>query len=288
MIEGRPSRTALRVALRRAAHQLFDSPKVLEDPLAVRIVGREAAGSLSSIADRLSPPARYMRAFMAVRARFAEDELAFAVRRGVTQFVILGAGLDTFAYRNPFPNVRVFEVDHPATQEWKRQRLRAENIVIPESVTYAPVDFNSQTLADGLSAAKFQADKPAFFSWLGVTMYLDNHTVLDTLQFIHTMHAENGVVFDYTVPRHLLNRVGKLVFDAITSRVAKIGEPFRGFFVPAELEAALKQIGYRHIEDLNSDAINARYFANRTDNLKVAGAMGRLCHAGSSDEMQPG
>ncbi len=279
MIEGRPSRTAMRVALRRAAHQLFDSPKVLEDPLAVRIVGREAAGSLSAIADRLSPPARYMRAFMAVRARFAEDELALAVRRGTTQFVILGAGLDTFAYRNPYPNLRVFEVDHPATQEWKRQRLHAENIAIPESVTYAPVDFNSQTLADGLHAANFQADKPAFFSWLGVTMYLDNRTVLDTLRFIHTMSPENGVVFDYTVPRHLLNTVGKLVFDAITSRVAKIGEPFRGFFVPAELEAALKQIGYRHIEDLNSDALNARYFANRTDNLKVAGAMGHLCHA---------
>src|SRR5579862_5684051 len=116
MIEGRPSRTAMRVALRRAAHQLFDSPKVLEDPLAVRIVGREAAASLSGLTDRLSPPARYMRAFMAVRARYAEDELVLAVRRGVTQLVILGAGLDTFAYRNPFPNLRVFEVDHPATR----------------------------------------------------------------------------------------------------------------------------------------------------------------------------
>ena len=279
MIEGRPSRTALRVATRRAAHQLFDSPKVLDDPLAVRIIGREIAGSLSRIADRLSPSARYMRAFMAVRARFAEDELAHAVRRGVSQFVILGAGLDTFAYRNPFPNVRVFEVDHPATQEWKRQRLHAESIAIPESVTYAAVDFNTQTLADGLRAANFQSDSPAFFSWLGVTMYLDDQTVLDTLRLIHAMHAENGVVFDYTVPRHLLNTMGKLVFDAITRRVAAAGEPFRGFFVPNELSAALQQIGYRHIEDLESPAINARYFANRRDNLKVAGAMGRLCCA---------
>jgi methyltransferase (TIGR00027 family) len=279
MIEGRPSRTALRVATRRAAHQLFDTPKVLEDPLAVRIIGREVAGSLSSIADRLSPSARYMRAFMAARARYAEDQLADAVHRGVTQFVILGAGLDTFGYRNPYPNLRVFEVDHPATQEWKRQRLRAESITIPDSVTYAAVDFNTQTLADGLHAAKFQAAEPAFFSWLGVTMYLEPQTVLDTLRLIHTMSPENGVVFDYTVPRHLLNTVGKLVLDAIMSRVAAAGEPFRGFFVPAELSAALTQIGYRHIEDLDSPAINARYFANRADNLKVAGAMGRLCHA---------
>ena len=281
MIEGRPSRTALRVATRRAAHQLFDSPKVLDDPLAVRIIGREVAGSLNRIADRLSPSARYMRAFMAVRARYAEDQLALAVRRGTTQFVILGAGLDTFAYRNPFPNLRVFEVDHPATQEWKRSRLHAENIAIPDSVTFAPVDFNTQTFADGLRAANFQADQPAFFSWLGVTMYLDANTVLDTLRLIHTMHPENGVVFDYTVPRHLLNTMGRLIFDAITRRVAAAGEPFRGFFIPAELSAALTEIGYRHIEDLDSAAINARYFANRSDNLKVGGAMGRLCCARS-------
>jgi methyltransferase (TIGR00027 family) len=279
MIEGRPSRTALRVATRRAAHQLFDEPKVLEDPLAVRIIGREVAGSISRIADRLSPSARYMRAFMAVRARYAEDELALAVRRGASQFVILGAGLDTFAYRNPFANLRVFEVDHPATQEWKRQRLHAENIAIPDSVTYAPVDFNSQTLADGLRAANFQSDEPAFFSWLGVTMYLENRTVFDTLRFIHSMSPENGVVFDYTVPRHLLNTMGKLILDAIMKRVAAAGEPFRGFFAPTELDAALREIGYGHIEDLNSEAINARYFANRTDNLRVAGAMGRLCRA---------
>jgi methyltransferase (TIGR00027 family) len=279
MIQGRPSRTAQRVALRRAAHQLFDTPKVLEDPLAVRIVGREAAASISRLADRLSPTARYMRAFMAARARYAEDELALAVRRGVTQFVVLGAGLDTFAYRNPYANLRVFEVDHPATQEWKRQRLAAENIAIPDSVTYAAIDFNTQTLADGLHAANFQADKPAFFSWLGVTMYLEPQTVLDTLRLVHTMSPENGIVFDYTVPRHLLNTVGKLILDAIMNRVAAAGEPFRGFFVPSELSAALSQIGYRHIEDLDSAAVNARYFANRTDNLKVAGAMGRLCCA---------
>ena len=279
MIEGRPSSTAQRVALRRAAHQLFDNPKVLEDPLAVRIVGREAAANISKIYDRYTPPARYMRAFMAARARYAEDELALAVRRGVTQFVVLGAGLDTFAYRNPFPNLRVFEVDHPATQEWKRQRLAAEGIAIPDSVTYAAVDFNHQTLSDGLHAADFQADQPAFFSWLGVTMYLEPQTVLDTLRLIHTMNAENGIVFDYTVHRHLLNTMGKLILDAIMRRVAAAGEPFRGFFAPPELEASLKEIGYTHIEDLNSDAINARYFANRTDKLKLLGSAARLLSA---------
>jgi len=105
-----PSRTAFRVAMRRAAHQVFDDPKVLDDPLAVPILG-----PVELDADR-----SYVRAFMAARSRFAEDHIAEAVRKGVQQCVILGAGLDTFAYRNPFPELRVMEVDHPATQDWKR------------------------------------------------------------------------------------------------------------------------------------------------------------------------
>lgn len=276
MIQGRPSRTALRVAMRRAAHQITDDPKVLDDPLAVQIVGREAASTLPAISDRFSPAALYMRAFMAARARFAEDELALAVARGVTQFVILGAGLDTFAYRNPFRNLRVFEVDHPATQEWKRQRLAAGNIAIPDSVTYAAVDFNTQTLADGLRAADFQSEQPAFFSWLGVTMYLATDTVLTTLRLVHAMSPQNGIVFDYTVPRSSLKFTEKMIFDTIARRVAATGEPFQGFFDPADLTAKLQEIGYTHIEDLDTAKINARYFANRTDKFRVAGAMGHL------------
>src|ERR1700733_540394 len=144
MQEARPSRTAMRVAMRRGAHQLFDHPKVLEDPIALPIIGSEASAKLE--ADRSkhqSRVARNLRAFLVARSRFAEDELARAVGRGVRQYVILGAGLDTFAYRNPYTDlaVRVFEVDHPATQEWKRKKLAEEGIAIPPSVTYAPVDF---------------------------------------------------------------------------------------------------------------------------------------------------
>jgi methyltransferase (TIGR00027 family) len=274
--EGEPSRTAWGAAVHRAVHPLLDDPVLFNDPLALRILGVDREAVLAEAA-----PRSRLRLFVALRHRTADDTLAAAYLRGTRQCVVLGAGLDTIAYRNRHADLRVFEVDHPATQEWKRQRLAAENIAIPSSVTYAAVDFNTQTLADGLRAANFQADQPAFFSWLGVTMYLEPQTVLDTLRLIHTMHAENGIVFDYAVQRHLLNTMGKLIFDAITSRVAKAGEPFRGLFVPSELNAAISQIGYRHIEDLDSPAINGRYFANRTDNLKVAGAMGRLCCARS-------
>src|SRR5580658_8858725 len=175
MIEARPSRTALRVAMRRAAHQLFDSPKVLDDPIAVRIIGTGALEQLE--AGRLREAtglARGLRAFMAARSRYAEDALARSVGRGARQYVVLGAGLDTFAYRNPYGEsaLRVFEVDYPATQEWKRQQLEEARIAVPQSVTYVPVDFERQTLREGLQLARFDSTKPTFFSWLGVTMYL--------------------------------------------------------------------------------------------------------------------
>src|SRR5271156_5499991 len=190
MIEARPSRTALRVAMRRAAHQLFDSPKVLDDPIAVRIIGPRALEKLEAGRFREATGlARGLRAFMAVRSRYAEDALARSVGRGAKQYVVLGAGLDTFAYRNPYgeSTLRVFEVDFPATQEWKRQCLAAAGISIPSSVTYAPVDFERQTLPEGLQQAGFDPQKAAFFSWLGVVMYLTEQTVMSTLGFIASL-----------------------------------------------------------------------------------------------------
>jgi methyltransferase (TIGR00027 family) len=111
---------------------------------------------------------------LAARSRYAEDELHTAIKRGIQQYVVLGAGLDTFAYRNPYPQdvLHVFEVDHPATQIWKRTRLEEAGITIPRTLTFTPVDFEIQTLEDGLRRAGFDTSKAAFFSWLGVTMYL--------------------------------------------------------------------------------------------------------------------
>lgn len=137
MKQGRFSRTAHKVAIRRAAHQLFDQPKVLDDPLAVPIIGAEAAEKLCASPREGKPPfARAFRAFMVARSRYAEDQLAKAVEQDVAQYVVLGAGLDTFAYRNPdSTNLRVFEVDHPATQAWKLERLQAAGIAIPQSLS---------------------------------------------------------------------------------------------------------------------------------------------------------
>lgn len=275
MREDRPSTTALRVAVRRAAHQLLDSPRVFEDPLALAIIGTEQAAKLSTPEESENRASRF-RAFMAVRSRFAEDELARAVAWGTRQYVILGAGLDTFAYRNPFPDLRVFEVDHPATQAWKRHRLEAAAIALPESLTFVPVDFQKQTFVDGLRGAGFELREAAFFSWLGVTPYLPSETVLATLKSIVSLSPQNGVAFDFAVPRSSLDQRSHAGFDFLASRVAAAGEPFQGFFEPAELVRQLGDMGFGHIEDLDADAINARYFKDRQDGLRVSGALGHL------------
>ena len=269
----------MRVAMRRAAHQIFDRPQVLEDPLAVPIIGPEAAAKLASEEQRYGQRiGRSIRAFMAARSRYAEDQLALAIARGARQYVILGAGLDTFAYRNPYPEdtLRIFEVDYPATQEWKRQQLAKASIPIPSSVVHAPVDFERQTLPAGLAEAGFDAGKATFFSWLGVVMYLTEETTMATLEFIASTPKGGGVAFDFAVPRESLNWMGRLALDGISRRVAAAGEPFRTFFDPRALSERLTTIGFHSVENLGTEEINARYFKDRDDGLRVGGNLGRL------------
>jgi methyltransferase (TIGR00027 family) len=283
MQEAQPSRTAMRVALRRAAHQLFDRPLVFDDPLALAIIGSTAAAALRNDPDAEHGRfARSLRAFMAVRSRIAEDALARAVCRGATQYVVLGAGLDTFAYRNPYPALRVFEVDYPATQEWKRRMLGEASIAIPSSLTFAPVDFERQTLAGGLALAGFDAHAPSFFSWLGVTMYLSDEAIASTLALVASTPDGGGLAFDYAVPRSSLGFMERLAFDAVARRVEAAGEPFRTFFDPAELRARLAQLGFTAIEDLGGDELNARYFSSRVDGLRVGG---RLAHVMAAERL---
>jgi methyltransferase (TIGR00027 family) len=274
----RPSATAQRVAMRRAAHQLLDDPKVFDDPVALRIIGKESALALQADPGQfettlLSP---YLRAFMAARSQYAEDELALGVRRGVRQYVVLGAGLDTFAYRNPHPEamLQVFEVDHPATQTWKQARLEETGITLPADLTFVPVDFETQTLAEGLRGTGYDAGKVTFISWLGVTPYLTTEAVMETLRFIASAPAGSGVVFDYAISPSLLTAAQRSVFDALARRVASAGEPWQTFFDPGILTRDLRAMGFRYVEDKGPEELNARYFKNRKDGLRV----GSLSH----------
>ncbi len=279
MQEGNFSRTAQRVAIRRAAHQLHDHPRVLDDPLALRIIGPEAAQDLRANPKEHHAFSRAFRAFMAARSRYAEDELTQAVSKGVAQFVILGAGLDTFAYRNPHPELHVFEVDHPATQAWKRQQLSEAGIPIPKSLTFVPVDFERETLQAELQRFGLNFNAPAFFSWLGVVPYLTRQACMSTLSLIATMPAESGVVFDFAVDPALLNAGQREALDALSRRVAAAGEPFQLFFDPAKLRNDLTGLGFHRTELLQGAQINERYFKDRADGLLVRGGLGHLMSA---------
>jgi methyltransferase (TIGR00027 family) len=252
MESGRPSRTAFAAAMHRAAHQLADGGRLFEDPYAVPIVGVPES-------DILARSNRVMRYFIAARSRFAEDHLARAYARGVRQLVVLGAGLDTFAYRNPYPDLQVFEVDHPSTQAWKRERLSEAGIAIPSSAHYVPVDFEHQSLAAELRLP----DGPAFYLWLGVVPYLTSEAITATLNVV-AARPGNEVVFDYADPPESLSPRGRAAPLERARRVASIGEPWRTYFTPDALAADLHERGLTDIEDLGPAQLAAIYL-NRTD-----------------------
>lgn len=274
MQDGRASRTASRVALRRASHQLIDRPLVFEDPLALKIIRSDAAEQLSANPARFERGmfSKYLRAFLAVRSRIAEDVIANAIGNGCRQIVVLGAGLDTYAFRQTRADVRVFEVDHPATQAWKRRRLADAAIEVPPTVTFVPVDFERQDLRESLTAAGLDASRPAIFSWLGVTPYLEEAAIWQTLKDIAAFsRTGGGVVFDYSIPPSSMGLVQRFLFRRVARRVAKAGEPFRSYFDPSALARGLAGIGFTQITNFGPEKINSQFFANRKDGLKVSG-----------------
>ncbi len=210
---------------------------------------------------------RAFRAFMAARSRFAEDELAAAVEKGITQYVVLGAGLDTFAYRNPFPGLRVFEVDFPATQEWKRMLLADAGISIPANLALVPLDFEHKTLADGLAEAGLDMRSAAFFGWLGVVPYLTLEAFRATVAAIGKLPSPTGVAFDFALAPEMLGPRARAAFEMLSARVAAAGEPFKLFFTPEVLEMELRSAGFATVEMIGADDLNRRYFAGRNDGL---------------------
>ncbi len=249
-----PSMTAYQVALMRAGHQVFDDPRVFDDPLAMRIIGAQGEAKLHARKRFFGvAPYSHLRALVVARSRYTEEMLSDAVRAGVRQYVALGAGLDTFAYRNPYASagLKVFEVDFPATQAWKRGLLAAAGIMAPENLVYVPVDFEKQSLAGQLIQAGFDGGEPAFFSWLGVTMYLAYETVMETMKFIYTSTpAGSGVVFDYMTPHSAENILRRLIMRLLSHRMMSIGEPWVNFMEPEGLVKDLKEIGYTQVEDM--------------------------------------
>lgn len=267
MQEREPSRTALGAAKHRAAHQILEQGRVFADPLAVAVLGEDPTRVAEEAEDH--PSRRGMRFFVAARSEFAEAMLKEAVEaRGVRQLVVLGAGLDTFACRNPFAGLGVFEVDLPATQAWKRRRLAEAGVQPPVTLNFVPLDFERDDLLDRLGAAGFDPLRRAFFTWLGVVPYLSEDAVMATLQAIAALPGGGEVVFDYSDPPETLAPEHRARYEQLAVRVADAGEPFRTSFVPADLHARLRAGGFEELRDLGVRELVARHFGERAARLR--------------------
>jgi methyltransferase (TIGR00027 family) len=278
--QGQPSRSALSVASLRAVHQLLDEPPVLVDPIALPLLGASTEAALRDDPFTLNDPmSRSLRSTLVARSRFVEDELSSCVAAGVRQYLVLGAGLDTFAYRNPYRDkgLRVFEVDHPGTQRWKQQLLAEAGIGVPASLTFVPADFERDDLGSALRQAGFRADQAVCVGWMGVTMYLTAEAVVATLRTVAGFAAGSRLCFDYRVPVTMLNPVERVINEVIEQRVAALGEPWISTFDPAHLQRQLIELGFSTAESATPDDLNARYFARRKDGLRMGGGVRIMC-----------
>jgi methyltransferase (TIGR00027 family) len=292
MEENKASMTAVLTAYARAYHATHDHPKIFDDYLANELFteaerayfGKGLASSLAffdpelaaASPDEATTLAWYMRLqggpVTLSRSRYTEDCLAAAVRRGVRQYVILGAGLETFVFRQPelMKQLHVFEVDHPATQAYKQNRLAELGWSVPPNLHFVPVDFSSESLAAALHRSAYDPGKAAFCSWLGVTYYLTREAVLDTWRALASLApAGSAIIFDYLeadafVPGRAAHRVLKM-----QEIVRNVGEPMKAGFDPAALAADLAQAGLRLEENLSPADIQARYFSGRTDGYRA-------------------
>src|ERR1700689_772503 len=253
-----PSRTALMIARQRAAHQMLDHGSILDDPFAMKIL-REDENDVLQFANK-HPLASIGRLITTARSRIAEDALSGAVERGVRQIVILGAGLDTFAIRNPHAalEIRIYEVDHPATQAWKLERLAEAQIALPPWLFLVPVDFERDDVGEKLVAAGFQENSPAFFTWLGVVPYLTQDAIGRTLDYMSSIQ-NSEVVFDYMEPPEAFSGELRQLETESTEQLKKIDERPVSRFEPAGMAAILRSHGFCAIEDINFQEIVSRF-----------------------------
>ena len=265
--------SAWRVALRRAAHQLYDDPVVFRDPFAVPLLGLPGQDAL-----RRTPAAqgrawsRSLRAFVVARSLFAEACVAEAYGQGTRQYCLLGAGLDTFALRNPWPDLRVWELDRPEVQAWKGELLRAAGLEaggcerVPGDLLVSPWPL------PGMDRAR-----PAVFAMLGVAPFLPAEALRAVLGRVRRFAPGSTLVFDYRLPPEALPDEERRQFDSLQTRATAKGEPFLSGWTPDVLRVELG--GFARVEDLGRAELNARYFAGRTDGLAIRGEAARVISA---------
>ncbi len=271
MEAGKHSRMAEGAAYLRAVHMLVDGePKILNDPLARTLLEPDLEDKIAADRKRLARPELVKaRSLMVMRSRFAEDELTAAIATGVTQYVILGAGLDTSPYRNDHParQVQTFEIDHPDTQRWKLEKLSSAGIQLRDNLRHIAVDFEHDSLAEKLLAGGFDDGQPAFFSWLGVSYYLQPESVFDIFKYVASLPSPSQLVFDFVMGDAELNEIERKAIEKITALVEQFGEPWLSRFGPTELQQTLHKAGFDKTFHLSRDLASRKYFEDRTDGL---------------------
>ena len=274
MSDRNASRTALGTAYIRAAHQLLDAPpRILEDPLAVTLLGSSARQRIKDmVAAYQTPERRALRSHVVLRSRFAEDRLAAAVGRGISQYIILGAGFDTFALRQPdwAEPLQILEVDYAGTQSTKRNQLVAAGLQMPKNADFATIDFEHESLRDGLSRYNVSLEVRTFFSCLGVTMYLKEDAVDAVLRSVAAFPAGSEIVFTFALPP-------SVSLSPFEGRASGLGEAWVSYFEPDRLKSKLSDIGFSSVELLTPEEAKARYFLQRPQDLPVPKHTNILC-----------
>jgi methyltransferase (TIGR00027 family) len=267
-----PSQTSVNVALARALHQAVDDkPLILDDPIAPMIVDTRSEAYARLFEARDQHYERQGRTIMVVRSRYAEDCLADAVVNGARQYLVLGAGMDTFAYRQPpwAGALRIFEVDHPSSQTFKRTRLDTVRIAPQPNLTFVPVDFETGSLDQALRQSGFDFATPTFCSWLGVTMYLTDEAINETLRTLRRLVRASQVVLPFNLPPEALRAPDAERVRGIMKGVAASGEPWISLYRPKAMIAKLLGLGFTQAIHFSPEAANARYCRGRRDGLQM-------------------
>ncbi|MGZ3773918.1 MAG: class I SAM-dependent methyltransferase [Pseudobdellovibrionaceae bacterium] len=268
-----PEHTAVRVALWRALHAQIDpQPHILHDEVGLKLVEEKDWRSRHDMNPDFS---KGMRASVVGRARFIEDIVEEQLKAGVTQYVILGAGLDTFAQRRPeiASRLQIFEVDQPGPQAWKKKRLLETGFIIPEWLHFVPVDFEAgQSWWDHLLASGFDVHKPAVVVSTGVSMYLTKEANRETFKQISQLSPGSTFAMTFMLALDLLFSYEKSIMEFVMKRAAEAGTPFLSLFSPDEILSLAKDTGFKKAEYVSGEDLYQRYFASRTDGLRAGRA----------------
>ncbi len=269
--ESQPSNTAMTAAAARAAHLIVDdSPYIFSDTTAEALLGDRAAELLGYHRGHAAHPIlSAARAQVVCRSRYTEDRLADAVTRGVRQYVVLGAGLDTFGYRSALAGRdSVFEVDHPSTQDWKHAALAAASIAVPAEVSFVPADLGADSLTRALQLARFDFGQPTVVSWLGVIMYLNTAAIRSTLASLAGFAAGTELIADYMLPQSRRDEVGDFYVANVGPAAAERGEPWLTFLSPDEMTDLLAESGFGTSEQVSQHRAVPSGLWDRTDSLR--------------------